>query len=402
MIKVEKISTFTIFAFLASLLYFRTIEASTEIAETVHIICRELDNSRFLHPSFFFLPPFYRCGNDDGRINLVTSPNSEVRMITRQNGSPVTNTHQIEMLDFWNMRINYIPKNIKAKFPNLKVIRFEITKLLSVSRENMQQFGNSLEFVCFAGNQLTWLDRDLFESNPNLKVIYLHDNPIRYIDPAFFETLKKFRNLRLLNLSRLKCTNQFFTGGDIAIFKSKNEKCFNESERPLTTTSIPSTTCPVVTEKPHHIDRRDENDNCCLHSCTLEEELDTSSEIINESLTKIGDSTEKLIVDQNNQLKDFFASLEKRFVNQENIIQSLENLIANERKIVWELVVLELKIQLPDWRSTLCQLGFAWFGKRAAPAVPRNYFTIMRRESKDIDKPSQVLEHCRATLQIRD
>lgn len=176
----------------------RTTEASNGV---IIIVCDLLDNGLW-----GIIGEVYYCySGDDANIDLVTSPNSEVTSITHTNGSVVKIVDQIDMLSLRNMRVNYIPNNIKTKLPSLKAIEFYNVRLLSISKDNIQQFGGSLEYAEFGSNQLTFLDSNLFENNLNLKYISFSGNPITQIDPRFFETLTDMGSIEYVDLRDLSC-----------------------------------------------------------------------------------------------------------------------------------------------------------------------------------------------------
>lgn len=201
-------------------------ESCNEDLTNINIVCDELKD--FLDAS----GTVYRCFKAGG-VNLVSVPNSDVVRILHGNGSQVTATAKakIEALTLQMMRINFIPKGIKTNLPKLKYLFFFKTELRSVSQKDMYQFGNTLEYINLSGNLLTSLDGDVFESNKNLKYILLNLNPIQYIDPLFFDSLKKINGLSNVNLMKTDCMSQSFTNStnnSIFTFKWNNEECFTD------------------------------------------------------------------------------------------------------------------------------------------------------------------------------
>lgn len=85
--------------------------------------------------------------------------------------------------------VNYIPKGLDKLFANLTGMRFELTKLKHVTKENLAPFPQLLMFASVS-NQVQFIEQDLFANNPNLKYVSFRANKITYIDPAVFDHLR--------------------------------------------------------------------------------------------------------------------------------------------------------------------------------------------------------------------
>lgn len=174
----------------------------------VEIICSEIGNV-----SFLIVDTLLTCTSSSTIV--ISIPETFVSSIVHSNESKVTNLTPIKALDFQHASaMKFIPDGIKAKFPNMKALRIFSSGLLSASKENLKQFGNSLEWLVLANNSLTYIDADLFEYNPNLKAIWLSKNHIRDIDDDFFTNLKILKTVTLIDISgRLHESNfRYFEG----------------------------------------------------------------------------------------------------------------------------------------------------------------------------------------------
>lgn len=241
------------------------MEVGAQETARVNIVCSDLRNV-----TFDTIGAVFTCRNTNASISLVTTPNSVVTSVTDRNGMVIAN--HIEGLILQNMRMNFIPNNITTMLPSLKAVQFHNVSLMSITKENMRQFGSLLEYVWFDRNQLTSLVGDLFQNNWNLRYISFHSNPIKHINPRFFETLKNMENLQRVYLSSLGCMSQQWnraTSRNISTFIWNNERCFNETE--IITTEPP--TIPPPTEAPSG------NETC---SSCLVEYLDHSTQQIND------------------------------------------------------------------------------------------------------------------------
>lgn len=190
--------------------------------KNVEIICSTIET--FI---WNYLGPVQRCLVDKSTMSKF--PDSSVSSVIHSNKSHVTNLAQITALEIQGAKeVRFIPYGIKSKLPNLKGLSMNACGLLSVNKDNLKEFGTSLEGLFLTDNKLISIDANLLEHNPNLKVISLHTNPLRHINPEFFANLKSLENLKAVYLNPAGCISQDFDtsyGHDIAIFKWNNEKC---------------------------------------------------------------------------------------------------------------------------------------------------------------------------------
>lgn len=124
--------------------------------------------------------------------------------------------------------MTFLP-NFKSKFPKLKAISVQCG-LKYIFVDDMKPFGSSLDFANFFGNDITYLDADLFEFNQNLKYVSFGENPLKFIDPEFVKNLKSLTSIQYVGLGGTSaCMNHVFdsTVDKIQDFKWKDEICRN-------------------------------------------------------------------------------------------------------------------------------------------------------------------------------
>lgn len=104
--------------------------------------------------------------------------------------------------------VKFVPAGIKKKFP--KLTKFEIIKsgLTHLEREDMRQFGDDLSEVNFWQNSLKVLESDVFEFNPYLVYIGLHDNPLKFISAELFYNFKHLTEIENIEIQNSHCINQ--------------------------------------------------------------------------------------------------------------------------------------------------------------------------------------------------
>lgn len=104
--------------------------------------------------------------------------------------------------------VKYLPAGMKIKFVKLIAMEVINSGLIHLEMEDLKQFGDDLLFLDFSKNSLSALEGDLFHFNPFLKYIRLHDNPLRYINPSFFQSLKKMEHIFYVRLFDSHCIDQ--------------------------------------------------------------------------------------------------------------------------------------------------------------------------------------------------
>lgn len=193
-------------------------------------------------------------------IDVISkNPHASLTEVVNKNDMKFTNTEKIEGLEISGVSLMFLPSGIKTKFPKLRVLFINPNGgLLCVSKENLKELGSSLEFFGVVNNRITFIEADLFEHNPNIKLIHFYNNPIRYIDPDFFMNLMKLEKVEWITVkSSTDCIDQDFRTSrehnltafkwnskgcldvtakdDVQKFANKQEMCF-DSTTPLATT----------------------------------------------------------------------------------------------------------------------------------------------------------------------
>lgn len=141
---------------------------------------------------------------------MVTSSRTSIRNVLQGGGSKF-DTSSIDWLSIYNLgTVKYVPAGIKKNFPHLT--KFEIIngRLIHLEREDMRQFGDSLMYLNFNGNSLTAIEGNLFEFNPNLRIIYLNNNPFKFINVDLFMNFRKMNFLTTdVSFGSSNCINSY-------------------------------------------------------------------------------------------------------------------------------------------------------------------------------------------------
>lgn len=161
----------------------------------------------------------------------VDNPRTKIDKIVDSSGSEIDTTN-IEMLKIRTGKktVKFVPAGIKKKFPDLKVFTIENSGLTHLEREDMRQFGADLGFVSFSENSLTALPGNLLEFNPNVKYIYIRQNPLKYIDGALFQHFKSMEKLRTVNFEHCNCISKESDSPKTFEWNS-NQRCNDEEAK---------------------------------------------------------------------------------------------------------------------------------------------------------------------------
>ncbi|KAG5667954.1 hypothetical protein PVAND_015913 [Polypedilum vanderplanki] len=102
-------------------------------------------------------------------------------------------------------KIQYFPTNLENFLKNLTSISLHDLEIKEIHQSDLEPFGN-LKYFYFGKNQLHTLEKDLFEFNPLLELLWLNNNKLSHIDPFVFSSLN---SLRVLDLSFNSCKKSF-------------------------------------------------------------------------------------------------------------------------------------------------------------------------------------------------
>lgn len=115
-------------------------------------------------------------------------------------------TSNIEILHIYQARsIEFMPAGIKTKFPRLKAIIIIDSRLSHLEQNDMKQFGDDLIYADFSTNLISAFRADLFEYNPNMKLINFSENFFTFVEPALFKNLRAMVKLVHLKFKNAGC-----------------------------------------------------------------------------------------------------------------------------------------------------------------------------------------------------
>lgn len=210
---------------LLSLVRSQSCQASIE---NVEIICSSIEKA-----DWSYIGSQLTCIGDTSISSKF--PDSSVMSVVHSNKSEVTHLAEIRAFKINGAAIHFIPSGIKSQFSNLKALSINSCGLLSVNKEDLKSFGNSLERLSLSYNKLISIEADFLDYNPNLRAIYLNDNPLQHIQGNFFKNLKNLKSLKFVNLERVNCMSRYFDtskfGHILAIFRWNSERCVSETAR---------------------------------------------------------------------------------------------------------------------------------------------------------------------------
>lgn len=206
------------------------VESCEENLMKVEIFCSEYHNRTYGFANWLNMR-VYECYSLKQNIGS-RAPNAKVTSVVDANG-PVSESDRakIESLYIGESKIDFIPGGIKAMFPNLKVFIVKNSELLVVRAEDLRQFGNSLEMLTIAYTEITSLDRNVLDNNPNLIVIEFYGNKrLKYIDPALIASFKSMKKAKYIDFQMSACISQTFDDrrDEIGSFVWNSQGCLDQ------------------------------------------------------------------------------------------------------------------------------------------------------------------------------
>jgi hypothetical protein len=129
----------------------------------------------------------------------------------------------VGMFDARKVTIKYFPRNLHTHFPNLHQIFIE-RKLREITKEDLEPFPK-LIYLYLSFNEIEIIEKDLFIYNPELKLVFLNENRIKYVDPNVFDNLS---NLVYLGFDDNDCYSEIVENsrsGVRSLIENVKENC---------------------------------------------------------------------------------------------------------------------------------------------------------------------------------
>lgn len=220
-----------------------SVESKDCSSNDVKIICSAIED----HYWYKYKNHFLTCFVDKS----MSSTNFGASVSTvKHNGSEIANLAEIEgflIRESPPAAVKFIPFGLKKKFPRLKALQFDQTDLQGVKKENLKEFGDSLQYLYLIKCKIISIDADLFEYNPKLGFVNFNGNPIRHIDADFFKNLIPMKYFTYIGFLNAGCMDTWYSYkmSLLKYFTSRwhNEKCIDETARVETQKLIADATC---------------------------------------------------------------------------------------------------------------------------------------------------------------
>jgi hypothetical protein len=128
------------------------------------------------------------------------------QIITSVNGQKNLNGSNYITIDIDDQVVNFIPEGLGKFFPNIEGLSITASKLKKVEKKDLQQFPN-LKMLYLSSNDLKFLPDDLFEGNLELQSFSLFANPVTHIGHNLVTPLMK---LEAAIFPKGSCIDQFY------------------------------------------------------------------------------------------------------------------------------------------------------------------------------------------------
>lgn len=117
--------------------------------------------------------------------------------------SAAVNIDHIEGLEISSQTVYFMPRLEKSLALRLQGLDIKNSHLKSIEKEDLRQFPN-IKVLYIVGNDLEWLDGDLFEFTPKLKLLNFNWNKISMVGAGILEPLKYLQHFWMI---QNECTN---------------------------------------------------------------------------------------------------------------------------------------------------------------------------------------------------
>lgn len=170
---------------------------------------------------------------DNPSFLIINQPEIKISKIVHTDGSVIVKPNEVDGFYIDGAKdMKFMPRGIKKQFPQLKAIAIWNSGLSHLDKNDMKEFGSDLIHAGFLKNSLQMLSADLFEFNPNLKMIRFDENPLKFIDSEFFRNLKNLNQMENALFAYSNCIDQNFKSDEsqnIKNYKWNDENCHDES-----------------------------------------------------------------------------------------------------------------------------------------------------------------------------
>lgn len=172
--------------------------------------------------------------NDIGKVKVceddspltIERPDIEIDEIAYANGTEIKNEDKIDALHLAQGKsIEFLPTGLNKKIPKLRALKISNSGIAYLTKWNLRQYGDNLEFIEFCKGSLSVLSADLFKFNQNLKFISFAENPLKHIENKFIENLKNLTKLKTFNSTMCGCIDREFKFFDLKNFTLKDDQC---------------------------------------------------------------------------------------------------------------------------------------------------------------------------------
>lgn len=128
--------------------------------------------------------------------------------------------------------VNYMPRQIIEKFPNLKQITMTRTEL-SVVQNYFFKSMRKLQFLALSLNKITTLESNAFEDLTSVEKLWLHGNLIETLDEKIFLPMASLQVLWLNNniIAFLSPSTFKIPGGNLWFVNLQDNACYLEEYR---------------------------------------------------------------------------------------------------------------------------------------------------------------------------
>lgn len=123
----------------------------------------------------------YKCTD-----TLLAITSRDNRTIAEVEGEHIKDRSAENVLSFsaYKNQIFYMPRGLGERFSGLKYISIKSCGLRELTCGDLEQFGERLTYLWLCNNEIEFIDKSLFKNNPNLAILNLIGNKVKFVEPG--------------------------------------------------------------------------------------------------------------------------------------------------------------------------------------------------------------------------
>lgn len=164
----------------------------------------------------------YKC--TDKRLIITTRDNRTLSKVEGEHGEEKSDESVLAFAAHKN-KLFYMPRGLGGFFASLKYLSIKSCGLRELSCGDLEQFGDRLTYLWLCNNDIEWLEKGVFKNNPNLAILNLIGNKLKFVETGAVTELAFPHGLYLQNNPCFSGSISYDEEGIAEFMVEVEEKC---------------------------------------------------------------------------------------------------------------------------------------------------------------------------------